>query len=83
MHYMKIKWREFPMVIGRRRRREHPQPTFCTTTLVRRKNAGEKVGHAQNILPVRFSSGHVTLSKGPTRADIAHVHNILPDSARD
>ena len=27
------------MVIGRRRRREHPQPKFCTTTLVRKKNA--------------------------------------------
>ena len=27
MHYMKIQWREFPMVIGRGRRREHPKDT--------------------------------------------------------
>jgi hypothetical protein len=36
------------MVIGRGRRREHPQPTFCTTT---KKKARGKSGHAQNILP--------------------------------
>jgi hypothetical protein len=47
MHYMKIKWREFPMVIWRRRRREHPQPTFCTTTLVRKKNAGKTRAYAE------------------------------------
>jgi len=35
------------MVIGRGRRREHPQPTFCTTT---KKKAREKPGHAHNIL---------------------------------
>ena len=30
---MKIKGGRFPMVIGRERLREHPQPTFfCTTT---------------------------------------------------
>ena len=41
MHYMEIKWREFPMVIGRERRREHPQPTFCSTTKTKR---GKKPG---------------------------------------
>ena len=45
------------MVIGRGRRREHPQPTFCTTT---KKKALEKAGHAQNILLCRTYSGHVT-----------------------
>ena len=46
----------FTMVIGRGRRREHPKPTFCTTT---KKKAREKAGHAQNILPCRTCSGHV------------------------
>ena len=36
------------MVIGHGRLREHPQPTFCTTTT---KNARGGNGHAQNILP--------------------------------
>jgi hypothetical protein len=51
---MKIKGR-FPMVIGRGRRREHPQPTFCTTTKktgrkkirensTGKKNTGKKYG---------------------------------------
>jgi hypothetical protein len=31
-----IKWREFPMVIGRGRRREHAKPAFCTTTKTKR-----------------------------------------------
>ena len=44
------------MVIGRGRRREHPQPTFCATT---KKKAREKAGHAQNILPDRAYSGLV------------------------
>ena len=54
----------------------------CTTT---KKKEREKAGHAQNILPDRASSGHVTYfrSKDPTRADItrlpvAHAQNILP-----
>jgi hypothetical protein len=42
------------MVIGRGSRREHPQPTFCSTT--KKKNA-EKNGYAQNILPVKAASG--------------------------
>ena len=37
------------MAIGRGRRREHPQPTFFTTT--KKKTRGEN-RHAQNILPV-------------------------------
>ena len=45
------------MVIGRGRRREHPKPTFCTTT---KKKALGKAGHAQNILLCRTYSGHVT-----------------------
>jgi hypothetical protein len=45
------------MVIGRGRRREHPQPTFCTTT---KKKSREKDGHTQNILSDRAYSGHVT-----------------------
>ena len=40
MHYMKIKWREFPMVIGRRRHREHPNQHFVLL-LLKEKNAGE------------------------------------------
>jgi hypothetical protein len=31
-----------------------------TTVLVLRKKCGGKAGHAQNILPVRDTSGHVT-----------------------
>jgi hypothetical protein len=47
----------------------------------------KKVGHAQNLLPVRTTSGHVTgvtsVQKGPTRVDmaqlpVAHAQNILP-----
>jgi hypothetical protein len=37
--------------------REHPQPTFCTTT---KKKARKKTGHAQNILLDRASSGSTT-----------------------
>ena len=42
------------MVIGRGRRRENSQPTST------KKKARGKAGHAQNILPDRTSSGHVT-----------------------
>jgi hypothetical protein len=45
MNYKKIKWREFPMVIGRGRPREHPQPTFCITT--KKKREGNPVAHAR------------------------------------
>ena len=31
-------------------------------TTTKKKNAGEKAGHVQNILPVRTASGHATLS---------------------
>ena len=30
------------MVIGRGRRREHPQPTFCTNTTTKKKVRGKK-----------------------------------------
>ena len=65
------------MVIGRGSRREHPQPTFCSTT--KKKNA-EKTGYAQNILPVKAASGQGLFRwrdrrhfrwKGPTKVDIA------------
>ena len=41
MHYMKIKWQEFPMAIGRGRRREHPNQHFL---LLLRKRRGGKTG---------------------------------------
>jgi hypothetical protein len=58
-------------------------------TTTKGKKRGEKAGHAQNTLPDRIASGHVTLSlpvkKAPTRADmaplpVAHAQNILPDT---
>jgi hypothetical protein len=94
MHYMKIKWR-----------REHPQPTLCTTTKTKRgkkpgirrtyfrteplpvtvtfeqnctttlvlKKRGEKAGHAQNTLPDRDSSGHVTWSLPVKKAPLGRL----------
>ena len=58
------------MVIGRGRRREHPQPTFCTTT---KKKSREKDGHAQNILSDRAYSGHVTSGSHVTDVTSGHV----------
>ena len=54
MHYMKIKWREFPMVKGHGRRREHPNQTFCTNT---KTKAREKTGHAHTSGQGRFWTG--------------------------
>ena len=62
----------------------------ATTT---KKKAREKSGHAQNLLPIRDTSGQglfrsrdfvTSGQKAPTRADIAqlpvaHAQNILPD----
>jgi hypothetical protein len=88
------------MVIGRGRRTERPQPTFCTTT---KKKNGQKYGktvlkkkvrgkkdrekstgkkHVKKSTPDRVSSGE----KSPTRADIAqlpvaHAQNTLPNRA--
>jgi hypothetical protein len=67
---------------------------FCVShNYTQRENKmQEKTGHAQNILPVMTTSGHVTNvtsgQKGPTRACIAHLpvadaQNILPDRERD
>jgi hypothetical protein len=93
------------MVIGRGRRREHPMDTpegvtwplvtsgsHVTTVLLLLKKSAGKTGHAQNLLPVRTTSGQGLFqsrdchfrSKGPTRADmaqlpVAHAQNILPD----
>ena len=53
--------------IGRGRRREHPNQHFV---LLLRKKSGGETGHAQNILPVRATSGQVAPSD-VTRADIA------------
>jgi hypothetical protein len=74
---------QFPMVIGRRRLREHPQSTFCTTT---KKRAREKTGHAQNILSVRAASGDVTSGQKAPLGRILrnfrlHMHRILLDRA--
>jgi hypothetical protein len=112
------------MVIGRGRRREHPNQhcllllrvlhnfrlrmhtpkgtpkgssdlrshLVAMLLLLRKKKRGEKAGHAQNLLPVRATSGHGLFqsrdwrhfwSKRPTRTDmaqhpVAHAHNILP-----
>jgi hypothetical protein len=74
MHYMKIKWPDFPMVIGRRRRREHPQPKFCTTTLVRKKNAEKSRACAEHTSGQGLFRSRDSLPvKGPTRADIAQL----------
>ena len=65
MYYTKIKWLEFPMVIGRGRRREDPNQHFI---LLLRKNAG-KNGHPQNILrtgSLRWSQSHVTSDQNCT-----------------
>ena len=112
------------MVIGRGRRREHPNQHCLlllrvlhnfrlrihtpkgtpkgssdfrslpvAMLLLLRKKTGGKAGHAQNLLPVRATSGHGLFqsrnwrhfrSKGSTRADmaqhpVAHAQNILPD----
>ena len=40
------------MVIGRGRRREHPQPTLCTTTTkkkVRKKSTGKKIRGGSSV----------------------------------
>jgi hypothetical protein len=79
------------MVIGRGRRREHPQPTFCTTTTkkkVRGKNTGKKVREKIVRPEGHLRSRHFVTSdeKGPTRADITQLpvalaQNILPNRA--
>ena len=71
-------------------RRSHP----VAILLLLRKKRGEKTGHAQNLLPVRATSGQgpfrprdfvTSCQKDPTRADMAqlpvgHAQNILPDN---
>ena len=66
----------------------HPREPMLL--LLREKKRGKKTGHAQKLLPVRATSGHVTDvtfgQKGPTRVDmaqvpVAHAQNILPDKA--
>ena len=71
-------------------RRSHP----VAILLLLRKRRGEKTGHAQNLLPVRATSGQgpfrprdfvTSCQKDPTRADMAqlpvgHAQNILPDN---
>jgi hypothetical protein len=62
--------------------------------LLLRKKRGGKAGHAQNLLPVRATSGqghfmkgqvtfgsHVTTIKKKAREKAGHAQNILPDSA--
>ena len=68
MHYMKIKWREFLMVIGRGSRREHPQPTFCSTTKkkTRKKPGMRRIYFRSRPLPDRASSGDVTSDQNCT-----------------
>ena len=41
---------------------EGGQVTFGSHVTTTKKKAREKPGHAQNLLPVRATSGHVTLS---------------------
>jgi hypothetical protein len=67
--------------------------SHVTTTTTTKKKARGKSGHAQNLLPVRDTSGQglfrsrdfvTSGQKAPTRADIvqlpvAHAQNILPD----
>jgi hypothetical protein len=63
------------MAIGRGRRRELPQPTFCTTTTkkkVREKNTGKKVWE-KIVRPDRASSGHVTLSLPVKKAPLGRI----------
>ena len=62
------------MVIGRRRRREHPQPKFCTTTLVRKKKAEKSRACAEHTSGQGLFRSRDSLPvKGPTRADIAQL----------
>jgi hypothetical protein len=74
------------MVIGRGRRREHTQPTFCTTTM--EKIRGKKPGTRRTYFrtgphPDRLSSGHVILRDIADIAQlaVAHTQNILSDRA--
>ena len=67
------------MVIGHGRLREHPQPTFCTTTT---KNARGEMGMRRTYFRKSRDCRHFRW-KGPTRANIAQflvadAQNILP-----
>ena len=75
MYYMKIKWREFPMVIGRGRRREHPKDTSegITWASVTKGVAQLSVAHAYTQgnpegvkWPLVTSGSHVTTTKKKT-----------------
>ena len=75
---MKIKGVQFPMVIGRGRRREHPNQHV----VLLRKKYGKKSKAGQGLFRSRdfVTSGE----KGLTRADfaqlpVAHAQNILPN----
>jgi hypothetical protein len=63
--------------------------TFGSHGTTTKNKAREKAGHAQNLLPIRETSGQVLFrSKDPTRADmvqlpVVHAQNILPDMARE
>jgi hypothetical protein len=91
MHYMKIKWREFPMAMGRGRRREHPTDTSegVTWPLVITGVAQLPVAYAHTQgnpegvnWPLVTSGSHGTtvlvLREKKTRGKPGHAQSILP-----
>ena len=76
------------MVIGRGSRREHPQPTFCSTTKkkTRKKPGMRRIYFRSRPLPDRASSGDVTSDQNCTTlvrkkkrgGKAGHAQNILP-----